>query len=365
MKLLCITSHGDTLNSIRPEAEQMIAMARMEADVTVMAQASSPYKEVMVNSGINFIDFLPEKKLSLSTIKTIRSELKKNHYDAVYSFNNKAISNTNIAAIGLPVVVVNYRGQTGNINKFDPAAYLTHLHPRVDLILCVANAVRDSLRAQCRHPETIQTAYKGHKLDWYSETPADLTEFGIEKSDFTVICVANNRPRKGLLSLVKASYALKADNIHLLLVGADLDESELQQAISDSPMSKRIHCAGHRHDATALVAACQASILPALKREGLPKTVIEAMAYGVAPIVTDTGGNAELVIHQECGIVVAPGDSQAIAKAITQLHESPTLTTQYGKAAKLRIGEHFTVEAGARQTLEAIKQATERKGTSD
>ncbi len=327
-----------------------------------MTQGESPYREKMEAAGIKFIPFLPKRKWSLKAIKRIRKELKEGRYDAVYSFNNKAIANANMAAIGLPVIVVNYRGQTGNINKLDPSAYLTHLHPRVDLILCVADAVKDSLRAQHKQPEKIQRAYKGHNLSWYNEKPADLSEFGISKSDFTVICVANNRPRKGLVSLVKAGEFINDPRVHILLVGNNLDEPNLQAAIAQSPMAKRIHCAGHRKDATALVAACQASVLPALKREGLPKTVIESMAYGVPPIVTNTGGNAELVVNQKTGIVVTPGDSQAIAKAINELIETPELAQRYGQAAKQRIAEFFTVEAGALQTLQAIEAAKQSKG---
>lgn len=363
MRLLCITSHGDTLNSVRPEAELFIGLQRAGVAVTVMTQGDSVYADPMREAGIEVVDFVPRRKVSPEAIRRIRRELRERRIDVVYSFNNKAIANTNLAAVGLPVKVVTYRGQTGNINRWDPSAYLTHLNPRIDLILCVADAVRDGLRAQHPRPGRVRTVYKGHSLDWYREPPADLGEFGIPAGAFTVICVANNRPRKGLGVLVEATYRLPRDAaIHLLLVGGGLEEPELARLIGASPMRGRIHVAGFRRDATALVAACSASVLPSLKREGLPKTVIESMAYAVPPIVTDTGGSAELVLDGQSGIVVAPGDAGAIAGAIRFLYDNPTERALMGRRARERLDRHFNVAETVRHTKELLESLLEDRG---
>jgi glycosyltransferase involved in cell wall biosynthesis len=363
MRLLCITSHRDTLNSIRPEAELFIGLQRAGVEVTVMTQGDSAYADPMREAGIEVVDFVPRRKLSLEAMRRIRRELRSRRIEVVYAFNNKAIANTNLAALGLPVKVVTYRGQTGNIHRWDPSAYLTHLNPRVDLILCVADAVRDSLRAQHPHPARVRTVYKGHSLDWYREPPADLAEFAIPAGAFTVICVANNRPRKGLGVLVEATYRLPREaDIHLLLVGGGLEEPELARLIGASPMRERIHVAGFRRDATALVAACSASVLPSLKREGLPKTVIESMAYAVPPIVTDTGGSAELVIDGQSGRVVPPGDAAAIADAIRFLYENPTERALMGRRARERLDRHFNVAETVSRTKQLLEELLEQRG---
>ncbi len=356
MRLLCITSHGDTLNSVRPEAELFIGLAGDGVAVTVMTQGNSVYAREMRAAGIEIVDFVPAGKVSPGAVRRIRREIRSRRIDVVYSFNNKAITNANLAAIGLPVKVVTYRGQTGNIHRWDPTAYLTHLNPRVDLILCVADAVRDGLRAEHPHPERVQTVYKGHSLDWYRDTPADLSEFGIPSGAFTVGCVANNRPRKGLPTLVEATYRLpRQADIHLLLVGGGLDDAALSRSIAASPVAANIHVAGFRRDAPALIAACQASVLPSLKREGLPKTVIESMVYSVPPIVTDTGGSAELVVDRVSGLVVPPGDADAIAEAILYLYENPTERALMGRRARQRIDRDFNVAQTVRRTRELLE----------
>ncbi|KZZ62188.1 glycosyl transferase family 1 [Oleiphilus sp. HI0125] len=358
MKILIISSYTDTWNSVRPEAEIFIGLVKLGVDVTLMTEGDAEYVSRFEENGVKVIDFHPKKKLEWSAIRRIRSELKQGGYDALYMFNNKAITNGLFAAIGLPVKTISYRGQTGNIYWYDPTSYLTHLHPRLDAIICVANAVRDDLHLQSRLPkENIVTVYKGHSLDWYQDQPADLSEFGIPSDGFVVGCVANDRPRKGLPVLLEASKLLPQDkDIYFLLVGNGMDSDHIQALIQESPMAERIKVAGHRKDAPALIAACNVSVLPSIKREGLPKTVIEAMAYGTAVIVSATGGSTELIVDGESGIRVEPGDVNAISSGIITLEEDRELCARMGEAGKNRILTHFSTEKSALDTLEFLNK---------
>lgn len=339
-----------------------IGLAQQGVDVTLMTQGDAEYVPRFRKYGIKIIDFHPKQKFQWSAILRIRQELKAGQYDVAYLFNNKAITNTLFAAIGLPTKLVSYRGQTGNIYRYDPTSYLTHLHPRLNGILCVANAVRDDLRQHSWLPEShIQTAYKGHDLSWYQDTPADLAQFGIPKWATVAVCVANDRPRKGLPVLLAASHDLaQCKNLHLLLVGSGMDKDHIKALIDQSPMRERIHVAGFRRDAPALVAACQISVLASIKREGLPKTVIEAMAYGVTPVVTNTGGSAELLINDESGYVVPPNDAPALAKAISSLYAHPIRCQEMGQHARRRIAETFNLENSVRDTKRFLELVTEQ-----
>ena len=90
--------------------------------------------------------------------------------------------------------------------------------------------------------------------------------------------------------------------------------------------------------------------MPSLKREGLPKTVIEGMAYGVPPIVTNSGGSPELVEDGISGIIVPPNSAQAIADAILRLYRNTKLRKKMGQAAEQRIRGHFTTEHTIKKT---------------
>ncbi len=364
MRILILTGSGDPLTSVRPEAEIFIGLRRAGDEVTVMTGRDHTYWESMRQAGIELIDFEPRRRLDLASIRTLRRSLRDLCPDVVYLFNKPAIINTAFAAIGLPPVLVTYRGQTGNIFWYDPSAYLCHLHPRVDAISCVANAVRDDLRRHVRRPERVVTLYKGHDLDWYHDRPADLRPFGIPAGAFVVGCTANHRPRKGVPVLVEAMGLLPAEApVHLLLIGKGLDDPDLDAQIQASPVAARIHRAGFRLDAPSLTAACSCTVLPAIKREGLPKSVIESMALRVPPIVTDTGGSAELIEEGISGFVVPPNDPHAIARRIEELWRNPAAARAMGEAARERIGSHFNVRATVESTRAFFRQWMEERRT--
>ncbi|MEL7311925.1 MAG: glycosyltransferase [Pseudomonadota bacterium] len=360
MRLLCISSHADTRNSVRPEAESFIGLQRRGVNVTVMTQSDSSYADDLREAGITLLHQQLKKKFSWREMRRIRREIRERGINAVYAFNNKAICTAAFACIGLPVVMMTYRGQTGNIRRFDPSAYLTHLHPRVDAIVGVSQSVVDDLRPQVSGRVVLKRIYKGHSLDWYSEPASERAALGLSGEHFVVGCVANNRPRKGVEFLIRACGQLAdLDRLRLVLIGSGMDEQTLAPVLEATGMRERTVTLGPRNDATSLIQACDVSVLPAIRREGLPKTVIEAMAYGVPAIVTDTGGNAELVADGESGLVVPVKDAPAIANALKTLHDAPTLAREMGSAGKRRIESHFHVSATIRETQRLLEQLTQ------
>ena len=346
IKVLFVGNYDIPEHNIRPEAEMIIGLKLRGLDVEVMTGADCWYARRMASFGILIHDYLPPAKFSLAAMRRIRRTLREGRHDILHLFNNKAIVAGVQAAWGLPVRVVTYRGQTGNISRFDPVAYLTHLSPRVDRIVCVAEAVRQGLLSEARDPGRVVTIYKGHDLSWYADVPpADLGALGIPPEAFVVTCVANNRPRKGVPVLIEAVGRLPTDSpVHVLLVGSGMDGQDIRQLIDASPQPSRLHACGHRDDVLSLVASSDASVLPAIKREGLPKTVIESMALGIPPIVTATGGSPELVESGVSGLVVPPGDAGALATALSELAADPQRAQAMGRRARERLAESFTLE---------------------
>ncbi len=361
MKCLIISNYASTLHNVRPEAEMVIGLKQRGLDVEVMTPAGCPYAKHMTSVGIRIHDHLPQRKLSWTSIRLIRSVLREGGHRIAYLFNNPAIANGLIAARGLPVKVVTYRGQEGNISRWDPTCYLTHMNPRVDKIVCVANAVRDSLRRQLWNPDKAVTIYKGHDIRWYANVRAtDLHQFGIPEHAFAIACVANNRPRKGVPVLIEAARYLPSDTpIHLLLIGSGMDGPEIGRLVAASPLADRFHRLGHRNDVLEIVAGVDATVLPTIRREGLPKTVIESMALSVPPVVTRSGGSPELV-DDVSGIVVEPGDPRALARALQSLAGDPQRARRMGQAARQRLIEHFSLDAAIDQHVALFEKLVAR-----
>ncbi|MBW3141218.1 glycosyltransferase [Ferrimonas balearica] len=346
------------INPIRPEAAQIAALHQTgQVRVTVMCNPGSILEDYYRERGIEVIPQPLERKLSLSAIRHIRQVIRSHRIQLLHLFSNTPVSNGATAAIGLPVKVIAYRGQTGNIRRLDPSSYLSMLHPRIDKIICVAKAVEQDLARHVRQPEKrLATVYKGHDPSWYQNPPADLSALNLPDGAFTVSLVANLRPRKGLQVLMDATHIWPAGhNIHLLLVGAEPDNPKIQQMIANSGCPNQIHPLGWRNDAPEVAAASDLTVLPTLKREGLCRAVLEANSYGTPAVMSDTGGNAELVADGETGLIVPPGDARALAEAIYRLYQDPALTARFGAAAKQRIIDKFNVEQGVEATLAIYK----------
>jgi glycosyltransferase involved in cell wall biosynthesis len=351
IRALCIASYSD-----RPETETFIGLHRRGVDLEVICEPSAPHRGRLLEAGVPVTDLHIDGRLDPAAIRALRARLRSRPFDVLHAFTNRTISNGLIAARGIPVRVVLYRGIVGNLSFLNPIDYTTFLHPRVDRIVCVCEAVREFLLSMrllgMRLPrERPVRIYKGHDLAWYRDRPADLAPLGVRPGELVIVSVANNRPRKGIGVLVDAMSHIPADApVRLLLVGSGMDEPALARRIAESPHRERIHVTGYRKDAQSISAASHVFVLPTLEREGLPRGVIEAMCYGVPPVVTNVGGSPELVVNGESGIVVPPADAPAIAAAILQLLHDPALRARMGAAARERIRDHFRVETTIEQT---------------
>ena len=362
IKVLVVTSHSD-----RPEAETFIGLRALGVDVRVLCSPKARHFDRLADAGVPVKPLEFARRLDRAAINLIRTELIEQSADVLHLFNNRAVVNGLIAARGTNARIVAYRGIVGNESFLNPFSWMRYLNPRVDRIVCVAEAIRRHFLAMgtlgFKLPtEKVVTIYKGHDLAWYREKPADLASFGVPKDAFVVGCVANWRPRKGIEVLIRAYDSLpKNAPIHLLLVG-EMANRDLLAAIRKSAYTDRIHRVGFHANAPALIAACDAAVLPSVKREGLPKTVIEAMAYGVPPVVTDCGGSAELVVDGVSGYVVPVRDAPAIAQAILKLYGDPGLRQRLGQAARDRIATEFRIDDTIAQTRALYRDLVSAEG---
>jgi len=344
MNILIVAGSRGSESQLRPEFECFIGLAERGHSITVIIQPDSVYVPRLQERGIRMLHCWPEQKICFKTIKALRAELRANHYDIIYATTSKTIPNAAFAAIGFPAKVVAYRGTTGGLYRHDPSAYLTILHPRVDGVICVSDAVKDDvLRQAWGNTSNIVTIHKGHDLDWYHAEPADLSEFGIGEHDFVVICAVNVRPSKGIDIMLQAADQLAhLENLHLLLAGKGMDNEPYKSLVAKNRMQSRIHVAGFRNDAPQLIAASDVLVQPSVSGEGLPRAVMESMGYGTPVVITDTGGGKEVVEDGVSGYVVPVRDPDAIANRIETLYASPQLLLQFSAAGKKRLRDQFS-----------------------
>ena len=356
MRILYITKNSD-----RPESATIIGMSKRGVDVFVMADLRSPHVRRIQAAGIEVLDVPLDRKLDRDALQLIRRTVVEQSIDIVHAFTNRTVLHMVLATRGLPVRLVAYRGVIGNVSWWSPLSWLRFLNPRISRIICVAEEIRRYLLSLHLlglrlDPGRVVTINKGHNLDWYRDEPADLGQFGVPEKAMVVTCSSRLRPRKGLWELVRALGRTNPEyDIHVLFLGHEGNES-LRQEISGIHHPERVHFAGFRRDAPAIMAASDVCALPVLDGEGLSRAVIEAMAYAVPAIVTPVGGNTELIVDGECGLVVPVGDVDALAAAMERMYLDPDLRLKMGQSARERIRTQFRNEDTVERTLELYRE---------
>jgi glycosyltransferase involved in cell wall biosynthesis len=160
---------------------------------------------------------------------------------------------------------------------------------------------------------------------------------------------------KGVGEFVEAARMLRADRIsaRFWLVGAT--DPQNPAAISEGQLRKwrdegAVEWLGQRDDIPAILARSQIACLPSY-REGLPRSLLEAMAAGLPIVSTDVPGCREAVRHGENGLLVPARDSVALAAGLRLLIEDPALRRRFGVAGRRRAEHEFASSIVIAQTL--------------
>jgi glycosyltransferase involved in cell wall biosynthesis len=176
----------------------------------------------------------------------------------------------------------------------------------------------------------------------------------------TIAFVGRLLADKGIHTLIEAHRLLRqrGSQVELLIAGtpdpanpASVSEQDAA-AWSHEPGITRL---GHVGDIGALWARTHIAVLPS-RREGLPKSLLEAAACGRPMIATDVPGCREVVLTGKTGVLVPLDDPAALANAIETLAGSPELRARYGDAARRLAVERFSAEAIGRQTVDLYRR---------
>lgn len=350
MNILICSSYKHAWNSVRPEAEMFIGFVKAGHSVTIMTQGDADYVKRFREEGVEVIDCYPTKKVCFKTIKKIHQVIKQKNIDICYGFNSKTIPNAAFACIGTKAKMIAYRGTTGGLYRHDPSAYLTQLHPRVNGIICVSKAVEnDVVQRVWKNKDNVITIYKGHELKWYQVAPTPRSEFGLTDKDIIAVCAAHVRPSKGISLLLQATHFITNPDFHLILAGSKFEP--YFDEIKASPMSDRIHYVGHRTDIPSLMTMADFQVQPSISGEGLPRTIIEAMANATTSVVTTTGGSPELVVDGETGYIAEAGNVQEFADAMNKLIADKEKIQVMSLAAQQRLNDKFSAKNTIEQHL--------------
>ncbi len=254
-------------------------------------------------------------------------------------------------------VVLTGMGKSGFIAKKIAATLASTGTPA--LFLHPAEGVHGDLGMLVRGDVVVAVSNSGETEEIVVLLPA-FKRLGVTDADCLIGIVAHILPHKGYDDLFQALALIreKVPNIRCLIVGEAPRKRYLQRLLHLAErlsVRDRLTLVGMQDDVAPFLHAMDLFVLPS-HTEGLPITILEAMAAGRPVVATAVGGIPEVVRDGETGILVPERDPRQLADAVLRLLETPGLAKAMGEAGRKRIEEAFTVEREARQTSLLYRQ---------
>lgn len=185
-------------------------------------------------------------------------------------------------------------------------------------------------------------AYNGIKVD-KSEKRKTLN---VPENAIVGVVVGDLNKNKNVGTVVRA-LAKTATNIHVLICGVGPMEASLKSLAKRLHVENRCHFLGYRSDIKEIYLVVD-MFISASQREGLPRSIMEAMLAGLPCIVSNIRGNVDLIDENEGGKLIIPKDYNSYAEAMTLLALDSYRGHQYGAYNKEKI-KQFSLEEVEKQ----------------
>lgn len=220
---------------------------------------------------------------------------------------------------------------------------------RFSQMVSVSEELRHFIAGKTGIPvKRIQTVYNGIDLQKYCKSveiaPKKL-QLGIKEGIKVICSVGNLYPVKGHTYLLKAIPKIVHEypDVVFLFAGRGGEEKKLLLEAEHLGITDYVKFLGFRSDIADLLSISDIFVLPSLA-ESLPLSVLEAMAMGIPPIVTDVGGNREIIEDQKTGFIVPPANPEALSEKIILLLKDEELANRIREQARVAIIKKFSLE---------------------
>ena len=239
---------------------------------------------------------------------------------------------------------------------------------KTDYVICVSNEVarfyKEAFHIPSRKIRMIPNAIDLARFDIGRQEGSLRNKLRLDKSKFIFVCAARLHPQKAHEVLIRSAAMLQAQgekNFEILIVGEGERRGSLEQMVAKLGLSNYIKFLGLREDIPEIFLASNAFILSS-DYEGLPLTILEAMAARLPIIATDVGGNSQVVIDGKTGFLVPPRKPEALASAMFKIMKDREAAMQMGRKGRGVVESEYSIDAITYKTLELFNLAmTKRK----
>ena len=334
---------------------------RFDVEVATM-HGRGVFWDRFAETGVPVHSLAPWKWLPVYFLK-LAALLIARRFDVVHShlFGANLLAKPLAALLGVRVLV--NHDQCNDRARIDSRALFLadKITNRLSSHICaVSRSIRDFLVEHERVPaDRVSVVYNG--VDLKGITPGVVTreaargKIGLSRDSFVVAGVGRLHPQKNFaLFLDVAAEALKRSNapLHFVIAGTGPEEAMLRERTKSLGIGARVTFAGFIADMHLIYAASDALMLTSLF-EGLPLTVLEAMAMGVPVIASRLDGIGEILVDGVDSRLATSGNCEEFATALLQTVSQPEIAHRLADAARKKVESTFSAETMARE-VEAI-----------
>jgi glycosyltransferase involved in cell wall biosynthesis len=336
-----------------------------EFQVTVAAYGPGPLREAATAAGARFVPLRHVRRpispwRDLAGIVELVRLLRRERPDILHANSSKAGLLGRLAAVlaGVPIRIFTVHGWAFSAHSGAASRLYRFadrlMRPLTTATICVSERERArGLEARTCTPE--RTVVIPNAVDL-----ARLPRAVHNGRRPRIVSVGRLAAPKDFHTFVRALALLPLGAADVLIVGDGPDRAQLEAEIAWLGLGDRVLLAGERRDVSDLLARADLFVLSS-RSEGLPVSVLEAMAAGLPVIASSVGGIPELVDDGETGILVEAGQAHELAAAISRLLADPGLRRRMGDAGRDRARMRFALEPFWRAHLDLYSRELARR----
>jgi len=349
IKVLHLISSGGLFGAERVVLNLADKSVGIISFVGVINNTHNPHLEIIEEAkrlGMNTVVFSSKGKFDLRTIGAINKFIIEHKIDIVHTHNYKSDFIGALAAqfTNAKWMATHHGWTAGDKNlefyeKID--SFILKLSQKVVL---VSKGVKQSfLHLKEERLQVIDNGIPIEKFDRSLQMGNIRSSLGINHQDCAMVIVGRLSPEKGHEIFLKAAAEVvkRVQNVKFIIIGDGPLREELKQKVRDLKLSEYVLFTGIRQDMPAIYAACDILVNSSYV-EGLPMTILEAMASHLPVIATDVGAVGEVIKTEENGVFFHPGDHRELALRMIELTLDKEKRWQFSQKAYQDVCARFS-----------------------
>lgn len=327
-------------------------------DLILIGFADGPVRKRYEDMGVPVIILKKKEHIDLSLIMKLRKVFRAQSIDILNPHHYGPFLYTSLANIGHKAKMVYTEHSRWQLEELSLKERILNriMIARTDAVMAISRQIEDYyLRKLKLKREKVRFIGNGIDLAYFKwKQGQGLREsLGIGAKEKVIGMVANLRPEKNhkLLISAFARVAGRLRDIKLVLAGTDCMNGEVQKYAASTDISDRVLFLGQRDDIPELLSVFDVFCLPSV-HEGMPLTLLEAMAVGVPIVGSDVMGINEVIVNGSTGLLFPAGNEEKLAEEIGRVLTDKELSHRLSFAAREFVVRNFSLDDKAEEYQE-------------